>query len=127
MVTFDSIPSAYWNSLGLSLLIVNNKGDLMPNIWVLHSTSCCSPTIISSSGQQVTFQASFDVTQFTIVYAATTLTLVFWMAIGDFNAILGAHEQMGGHLPAQTLCEDFCSTSKLCDFTHMDTTSDFYS
>ncbi|KAM1584644.1 hypothetical protein EV2_039063 [Malus domestica] len=85
MVTFDSIPSAYWNSLGLSLLIVNNKGDLMPNIWVLHSTSCCSPTVISSSGQQVTFQASFDgvLTQFTIVYAATTLTLgrVLYVAI----------------------------------------------
>ncbi|XP_068312485.1 uncharacterized protein [Pyrus communis] len=127
MVTFDSIPFAYWNSLGLSLLAVNNRGDLMPNIWVLHSTSYCSPTVISSSGQQVTFQASYDgvLSQFTIVFAVTTSTLrhalwcdllnirsntiVPWMAIGDFNAILGAHEQMGGHLPARTSCEDLLS------------------
>lgn len=145
MVTFDSIPSAYWNSLGLSLLTINNRDDLLPNIWVLYSTDYCSPTVISSSGQQVTFQTSFEgvLSQFTIVYAATTSTLrrvlwcdllnirsnttMPWMAIGDFNAILGAHEQMGGHLPARTSCEDFRSTTELCDFTHMDTTSDFYS
>nr|XP_028947429.1 uncharacterized protein LOC114820607 [Malus domestica] len=144
MVTFDSIPSAYWNSLGLSLLTINNRDDLLPNIWVLYSTDYCSPTVISSSGQQVTFQTSFEgvLSQFTIVYAATTSTLrrvlwcdllnirsnttMPWMAIGDFNAILGAHEQMGGHLPARTSCEDFRSTTELCDFTHMDTTGAFY-
>ncbi|XP_068312484.1 uncharacterized protein [Pyrus communis] len=100
--------------LSLSLLAVNNRGDLMPNIWVSHSTSYCSPTMISSSGQQVTFQASYDG------------VLLPWMAIGDFNAILGAHEQMGGHLPARTSCEDFRSTTKLCDFTHMDSIGAFY-
>ncbi|CAN6718330.1 unnamed protein product [Malus baccata var. baccata] len=109
MVTFDSIPSAYWNSLGLSLLTTSFEGIL---------------------------------SQFTIVYAATTSTLcrvlwcdllnirsnttMSWMAIGDFNTILGAHEQMCGHLPARTSCENFRSTIELCDFTHMDTTGAFY-
>ncbi|KAM2909038.1 hypothetical protein COP2_048488 [Malus domestica] len=100
--------------------------------------------MIYSSGQQVTFQTSFEgvLSQFTIIYAATTSTLrrvlwcdllnirsnttMSWMAIGDFNAILGVHEQMGGHLPARTSCEDFRSTTELCDFTHMDTTGAFY-
>ena len=31
MVTFNSIPSIYWNSLDLSLLTANNRGDLLPN------------------------------------------------------------------------------------------------
>ncbi|CAN6725530.1 unnamed protein product [Malus baccata var. baccata] len=144
MFAFNSIPFACWNSFGPFVLIDNTRGGLLPNIWVLYSTDYCSPPVISSPGQHITFQASFDdvLSQFTIVYATTTsslrrafwcdllnihsITTVPWMSIGDFNAILGAHEQMGGHLPSRTSCEDFCSTTKFCDFTHMETTSAFY-
>lgn len=77
-------------------------------------------------------------TQFSCVYAATTfakrkslwlelltlrqVTSIPWMAIGDFNAVLGAHEVLGGGFPAHSSCEAFRSTTELCNFTHMDTT-----
>lgn len=60
MVSFNSIPLASWNSLGLSLLTANIKNGLLPNIQVLYSTGYCSPTVISTSTQQITFQTSFD-------------------------------------------------------------------
>lgn len=30
-----------------------------------------------------------------------------WCFFGDFNAILGAHEQNGSYLPLQISCDDF--------------------
>ncbi|XP_050113925.1 uncharacterized protein LOC126592246 [Malus sylvestris] len=43
------------------------------------------------------------------------------MAIGDFNAILGAHEQMGGGRPSQASCAQFSNMSDTCNFTHLNT------
>ncbi|XP_068316385.1 uncharacterized protein [Pyrus communis] len=43
------------------------------------------------------------------------------MAIGDFNAILGAHEQMGGGRLSQTSCAEFSNMSYSCNFTHLNT------
>ena len=32
-----------------------------------------------------------------------------WLLIGDFNAILGAHERSGGRLPNSSSCADFAN------------------
>ncbi|KAM2126596.1 hypothetical protein ACFX1R_006594 [Malus domestica] len=113
MVTFNSISAAYWDSLNLSALTFNSRGTLAPNLWLLTSSACADPLVISISDQQVTVRCTFDhiPSQFTFVYASTSSikrrdlwadfislrpqTQVPWMAIDDFNAILGAHEQMG--------------------------------
>jgi len=34
-----------------------------------------------------------------------------WVYIGDFNAVLGAHEKIGGYLPLKQSCEDFSNWS----------------
>ncbi|XP_024190656.1 uncharacterized protein LOC112194671 [Rosa chinensis] len=80
--------------------------------------------------------------QFSFIYAATTAlkrkslwsdllhlrqnTSVPWMVIGDFNAVLGAHECLGGQPPIRSSCEDFRSVTELCDFSHMDTSGAFF-
>lgn len=48
------------------------------------------------------------------------------MAIGDFNVVLSAHEQVGGCLPARTSYEDFHNITKFYEFTHIDTVGAFY-
>ncbi|KAL6139472.1 hypothetical protein ACLB2K_057776 [Fragaria x ananassa] len=101
-------------------------------------------SIILLSEQQITIQLDMEVvtSQLSFIYAATTArkrkslwsellqlrqsTLVAWMAIGDFNSVLGSHECMGGQLPIRSSCEDFRSVTELCNFAHMDTTGAFY-
>ena len=139
MVTFNSISAAYWDSLNLSALTFNSRGTLAPNLWLLTSSACADPLVISISDQQVTVRCTFDhiPSQFTFVYASTSpikrrdlwadfislrpQTQVPWMAIGDFNAILGAHEQMGGGRPSQASCAEFSNMSDTCNFTHLNT------
>ncbi|CAN6572428.1 unnamed protein product [Malus baccata var. baccata] len=139
MVTFNSISAAYWDSLNLSALTFNSRGTLAPNLWLLTSSACAVPLVISISDQQVTVRCTFDhiPSQFTFVYASTSSikrrdlwadfislrpqTQVPWMAIGDFNAILGAHEQMGGGRPSQASCAQFSNMSDTCNFTHLNT------
>lgn len=74
---------------------------------------------------------------FTLVYVATTyikrrdLWADFesihssvdgsWIVIGDFNAVIGAHEKRGGRLPCRTSCDEFKSMTDACEFTHIDT------
>ncbi|XP_070679393.1 uncharacterized protein [Malus domestica] len=139
MVTFNSISAAYWDSLNLSALTFNSRGTLAPNLWLLTSSACADPLVISISDQQVTVHCTFDhiPSQFTFVYASTSpikrrdlwadfislrpQTQVPWMAIGDFNAILGAHEQMGGGRPSQASCAEFSNMSDTCNFTYLNT------
>ena len=111
MVTFNSILVAYWDSLNLSALTFNSRGTLAPNLWLLISSTCADLLVISISDQQVTVRCTFDYipSQFTFVYASTSSikrrdlwanfitlrsqTQVQWMAISDFNTILGAHNK----------------------------------
>lgn len=44
-----------------------------------------------------------------------------WIFIGDFNAVLGAHEQRGGSLPQKLSCEDYISWTESNSAVHIDT------
>ncbi|KAL6130069.1 hypothetical protein ACLB2K_068450 [Fragaria x ananassa] len=48
-------------------------------------------------------------------------TTVLWMAIGDFNYVLGAHEKSGGPPPSLISCLEFQNMLDACDFVHLDT------
>lgn len=45
-----------------------------------------------------------------------------WMVIGDFNAVLGAHEKSGGCPPMRLACKEFKRMSDSCDLIYLDTT-----
>ena len=44
-----------------------------------------------------------------------------WQFLGDFNAILGAHEKKGGCLPIAQSCQDFIDWTQAGDLTHINT------
>lgn len=44
-----------------------------------------------------------------------------WLMVGDYNAILGAHEQRGGGIPLLASCDDFKVWFYTCVLTHLPT------
>lgn len=43
-----------------------------------------------------------------------------WVAIGDFNAIVGSHEKRGRPSPLNISYNEFVAFTDACDFVHMD-------
>lgn len=41
-----------------------------------------------------------------------------WLVVGDFNAILGAHERKGGAPVCRRPCEEFQAMSDVCELVH---------
>lgn len=48
------------------------------------------------------------------------------LLVGDFNAILGAHEKIGGKLPLNIACSDFQQWSTVNSLLHLDTNGVLY-
>lgn len=138
MVAFDTIPWYFWISIGMKLVTCNKRGDLIPNLLVFHSVSTNAPDVIFNSSQQVTLLTDFSNKKclVTLVYASTdyvvrrdlwddfahlkTMSSWPWMAIGDFNCVLGAHEKRGGRLPNLRSCTEFKAMTETCEFVHLD-------
>lgn len=96
----------------------------MPNIWCICADHL-DPKIIYSSRQDLSFSVMFDNCEILLsaIYACTDYLLRRqlcqelnvlqqnhkgpWCFMGDYNVVLGAHEQRGGNLPLQTACTDF--------------------
>ncbi|RXH78386.1 hypothetical protein DVH24_001904 [Malus domestica] len=123
------IPASYWDSIGMVLLGFNVRGQSFPNIWVFHSINILSPSVCSSSSQYLFVQfvvgnmigrprktweetlrkdleyldLTEDMTQNRAQWRFSSPLLV----VGDFNAVLGAHEKSGGNLPRQASSTDF--------------------
>ena len=106
---FSSIRPSFFVSLGYSLATINEVNDRrVPSIWVLVSTNIVSFNIISFHSYHVTTSFLVDGTLMygSFIYGSTSrvnrralwnslfdLSIQCpWFTIGDYNAILGAHE-----------------------------------
>lgn len=115
----------------------NDRGGLLPNLWVFCKASLFqSVHILSVTDQQVTFRILMDSTPcvLTAVYAKTTVVGWLdianvkssfvsgpWIVFGDFNVVLGAHEKKGGAPPCRQSCEEFQTMSDTCELAHVAT------
>ena len=74
MVDFSSISSSFWSSLGLHLVGMNDRGGLIPTIWVFACDSFPEVQIVHCHDQHLTVSLSIDsrVHWYTFVYASTS-------------------------------------------------------
>lgn len=134
----NQVSDQFWSSLSLKIFVVNNRNTLSPNLWgVWHSR--LDPLLISVSDQQIAFLVVLDNCRIFVsdVYACTTYILRRqlwlelsnllqnnvgpWLFVGDFDAIIGAHEMRGRGLPSKLSCEEFVAWTDACKLTHLET------
>jgi len=143
MINFNQVPAWCWPSIGVSKYCTNNRGPLMPNLWALWGNELLS-TVIFVSDQCIALELScFQSTVYiAAIYASnyyltrrqlwadlTHLQGCFqgpWLFIGDFNAILGAHEKRGRRPPPTLSCEDFLNWSNANLLNHLPTSGSFF-
>jgi hypothetical protein len=142
-LNISRISNSWWNRFGLKVFAVNNRNDLLPNLWCLCSTQL-TPTLIDVDNQQVSFTVDVSGVLFgiTAVYASTCylsrralwskITNVQsqyplpWCCIGDFNTIMGSHEHRGSSTPARTPMLDFQHWSDSNNLLHLPTQGAFF-
>lgn len=123
---------------GMKLLCVNNRGTLLPNIWCFCSKNI-NHVLICSNDQQITLLVDLNGKFFGItgVYASNCLTKrrqlwdtlkniqdtinLPWCCMGDFNTILGAHEQRSNYRPSQVAMQDFQNWTDSNNLIHIHT------
>jgi hypothetical protein len=143
MVNFAQIPAWYWPYIGVSKYCINNRGPLLPNLWALWGNELIT-TVIFVSDQCIALEISCYQSSVYIaaIYASTyyvkrrqlwaDLTHLQgcfqgpWLYMGDFNAILGAHEKRGRRPPPPLSCEDFLNWTNANILNHLPTLGSFY-
>lgn len=138
MVQYSSIPSWYWNNINVNNFCLNKRNPLMPNLWALWRTDV-SLVVNFVSSQCIVLEGVFNnVTVYIAgVYASTSylqrrqlwadLTMLQtqytapWLFVGDFNAILRAHEKQGTRLPPSISCMDFMTWTNANLLLHLET------
>lgn len=136
MIPLEQVRTGFWKYLKLKVIAVNNRGNLLPNIWCLCADHV-SLNVISISGQHLSCSINVDnqVIYISAIYASTSystrrqlwneLTSLHhtyqgpWCFIGDYNTILGAHEQRGTHLPLRISCDEFRNWTDSGNLTHL--------
>ncbi|KAK2433108.1 hypothetical protein QL285_018413 [Trifolium repens] len=125
-------------NLNLKLFAMNSRQNLLPNIWCLCNINL-NPTILSLDDQHVSFTVidNDKIIAIAAIYASinylnrrnlwqslnnlqSQYTLP-WCFIGDFNVILGAHEQRGRFTPARLPMDDFLSWTESFNLLHLPT------
>lgn len=142
MVTIDKIPAWFWKSIGVCNFSINDRSPLIPNLWALWGTEV-NHTIIFMSSQCIAMEVFYLQSSFYIaaIYASTLylsrrdlwadLTYIQgryqgpWLFIGDFNAVLGAHEKRGRRPPPPLSCSDFLQWSNANLLIHLPTMGPF--
>lgn len=137
-ITIDNLPNNFLSRLNLKAFAVNDWNCLSPNLCGI-CLKDLSPDVISVSNQFIAISLLWDghVIYVATIYACTTYILRRalwfdlanlqqsysgpWLFIGDFNAVLGAHEKRGGNLPLDISCEEFKAWSDSCFLTHIET------
>jgi len=143
MIAFESVPPWYWDSIGVSKYCVNSRGNLQPNLWALWGTEV-SANVVFVSDQCIALEISCYQSSVYVaaVYAntfylkrrqlwadLTTLQGRFqgpWLFIGDFNAVLGAHEKRGRQPPPPLSCMDFTNWSNANLLHHLPTLEAYF-
>jgi hypothetical protein len=134
----DDFPKRWLSSLNLKFFAVNNRINLLPNLWCICSMNL-NPLVLASDDQQVSFCITENDKSFALsaIYGATSYLnrrklwnslnerqsqhALPWCFIGDFNAILGAHEHRGRVTPARLPMEDFQKWTDVFNLIHLPT------
>ena len=121
----------------MKLLCFNSK-DGCSKIWILCSISIQDPKVFSNSDQEITldFGSSQNFYRISFIYASVNMgtrrklwqrlhnlcpPTTPWLLLGDFNAILGSHERVGGKPPNATSCSDFSMMIDNCNLEEIPT------
>jgi hypothetical protein len=138
MVSFDQISNGYWRSLKLDKFGVNRRESRLPNLWSLWHSSFHTTILVFVSDQCMVLEISLTVKVYVAaIYANTSylrrrqlwadLTrlqsqfIAPWLFLGDFNAVLGAHEKRGSRLPPKISCDDFLLWTGANQLSHLHT------
>jgi hypothetical protein len=135
---FDDFPSRWLANLNLKLFALNNRNNLLPNLWCLCKLSL-NPFVLATDDQHVSFTIFENDKTFAIsaVYASTNYRNrrklwnalnslqaqhdLPWSFFGDFNVILGAHEHRDRTSPARLPIEEFQNWSESFNLVHLPT------
>lgn len=108
-ISYDRFLQTWFRRLGFKLFACNIRQNNHPNLWCL-CTFNLNPTIVASSNQHVslTYTSNSSLFGISAVYASTcylhrrllwndlinchNLYSIPWCTLGDFNAVIGAHE-----------------------------------
>ncbi|KEH15675.1 endonuclease/exonuclease/phosphatase family protein, partial [Medicago truncatula] len=143
MIAFESVPPWYWDSIGVSKYCVNGREILQPNLWALWGREV-SAIVMFISDQCIALEISCH--QSTVYVAAVYASTFYlkrrqlwaeltnlqgcfqgpWLFIGDFNAVLGAHEKRRRRPPPPLSCIDFMNWSNANLLHHLPTLGAFY-
>jgi len=108
----NAFPSSWLHRLGLKIFSLNQRENLLPNLWCICPLDF-NPVIIDITDQHVAFSINVNnvVMHISAIYASTSnlkrkdlWQRLSWLQnqyiaprcfIGDFNTVLGAHEHFG--------------------------------
>jgi len=142
-ISYDTFPQRWLARLGLKLFAVNNRNNIIPNLWCICSSNI-NPSVISNTDQQIPFLLGDQGKNFCVsaIYPSTkylhrrklwqTLNILQtqyklpWCFIGDYNTITGAHEYRGSHNPARLPIEDFNNWSDSNHLIHIPTRGSYF-
>jgi len=106
----SNLSQRWLQNLGFKVFTVNDRHNLTPNLWCMCSSNLY-PTLVNLDDQQISIKVDVTGKEFSItsVYASTCYIKrrllwsaisnihaqhdIPWSCIGDFNSILGSHEQ----------------------------------
>lgn len=138
MVSYDSIPSWFWRNVCVNNYCLNNMEPLIPNLWAMWGSNFVY-TVIFVSSQCLVLEYICKGTKLYIarIYASTSYLLrrhlwvdltrlqntfaAPWIFLGDFNAVLEAHEKRRRRLPPTLSCNDFLTWTNADLLLHLNT------
>lgn len=137
-MNYDVFPSSWLHRLGFKIFAFNDRRNLLPNLWCICALDI-NPIVHDYDDQQVTCSIIVNRIEVfvTAIYASTDYLRrrqlwqklsflqsqhsVPWSFIGDFNAIMGAHENSGNIPPARQPIRDFQNFTNAHDLIHLPT------
>lgn len=129
--------------MGRVLITCNKRLTNLPNIWLFASANIHNVDVVDVDSQQITIDCSDSSLRhrITFVHAGVFYTVhrQLWdkvinlkgnwqgpyLTMGDFNAILGAHER-SRNIPLNISCMEFKNFIDSCRFSDIDARGSFY-